>query len=277
MRKQREQAKSSAFTLHSQKTSQVLSCPTNTYSPSFCFIDHETVAHVNLLDNTIETRKILIASDGEIYLRRFRRIDLPLTPTRKCRLVNARWSGDYPSVDSNSNQLQQQRGALAFQSSLESSIVALTLSYAVSSARRSHQQQRAFRAIIPRAKLLAGKLDDAPSSFRLFTLGRHDPACSSWTGGCAIAGTRWVNQCLQVFDFNVRRGTISGRAVVVHATDVPAHPGFKCDVSSALPFCHAFPKNQFGDVYYDGVLADDERVVAFRYKVRGAVRNLSFG
>jgi hypothetical protein len=169
---------------------------------------------------------------------------------------------------------------LAFQSSLESSVVALTLSYAVSSARRSQQQQqhRAFRAIIPRAKLLAGKLNDSPSSFRLFTLGRHDPACSSWTGGCAIAGTRWVNQCLQVFDFNQarvrrrRRGSSSsstpGVGVVVHATDVPAHPGFERDISSALPFCHAFPKNQFGDVYYDGVLADDERVVAFRYKVR---------
>jgi hypothetical protein len=57
---------------------------------------------------------------------------------------------------------------------------------------------------------------------------------------------------------------------VVHTTDVPAGPGFERDVESALPFCHAFPKNQYGDVF-DGVMADDERVVAFRYKVRLSV------
>lgn len=61
---------------------------------------------------------------------------------------------------------------------------------------------------------------------------------------------------------------------VLHTTDVPAAAGttgifFERDVRSSLPFCHAaFPKNQFGDVF-DGVLADDERVVAFRYKVSG--------
>ena len=81
-----------------------------------------------------------------------------------------------------------------------------------------------------------------------------------------------------MFDFNaarVRRAQSrcggagpgpSSQPIVVHATDVPAGPGFERDVASALPFCHAFPVNQFGDVY-DGVLADDERVVAFRYKV----------
>jgi len=237
---------------------QVLSCPANTYSPSFCFIDHESVAHVNLLDNTIETRKILIASDGEIYLRRFRRIDLPLSPTYKCQLVDARWSGDHPSVVSPNPTASHH---LPFQSSLESSVVALTLSYSVSA-----QQQRAFRAIIPRAKLLLGEQLDAPSSFRLFMLGPHAPACSSWTGGCAISGTRWVNQCLQVFDFNAARVRQHGNNTCTHATEVPAAPGFERDVKSALPFCHAFPRNQFGDVYYDGVLADDERVVAFRYK-----------
>lgn len=230
---------------------QVLSCPANTYSPSFCFLDHETVAHVNLHDNTIETRKILFASDGEI-----------------CQLIDARWTGDYPPVVSSSRTSR-----LPFQSLLESSVIALTLSYAVDALHP--RDQRSFRAIIPRAKLLAGEWDT--SSYRIFTLGCHAPACSSWTGGCAIAGTRWINQCLQVFDFNKARvrwapGLLSHTtaAAVLHTTDVPAGPGFERDVKSALPFCHAFPKNQFGDVF-DGVMADDERVVAFRYKVRLSV------
>jgi hypothetical protein len=65
-----------------------------------------------------------------------------------------------------------------------------------------------------------------------------------------------------------RAGSSSPANPIVHATDVPAGPGFfERDVSSSLPFCHAFPMNQFGDVVYDGVLADDERIVAFRYKV----------
>lgn len=239
----------------------VLSCPANTYAPSFCFIDHETVAHVHLLDNAIETRKILVAGDGEIYLRRFRRFDLPFATTHDCRLLDARWSGDHPCITS---------PRLPFQSRLESSVVALTLSYAARGAR----DQRSFRAIIPRAKLLAGVWDT--SSF--LTLGCQAPACSSWTGGCSISGTRWINQCLQVFDFNAARvrGALAWKRAattaspglpnpIVHATDVPAAPGFERDVSSSLPFCHTFPMNQFGDVY-DGVLADDERVVAFRYK-----------
>ena len=45
-----------------------------------------------------------------------------------------------------------------------------------------------------------------------------------------------------------------------------ASPGLECDVVSALPFCRTFPRNQFEDVY-DGLLADDEHIVAFRYKV----------
>ncbi|KAN0135788.1 hypothetical protein V8E53_006240 [Lactarius tabidus] len=237
----------------------VLSCPANTYSPSFCFLDHETVAHVNLRDNTIETRKVVIASDGEIYLRRFRKFNLPLSPTRTCHLIDARWSGDYPPIATPKSP------RLPFHSSLESSVVALTLSYAVD-ASRAPRDQRSFRAIIPRAKLLAGEWDT--SSYRIFTLGCHAPTCSSWTGGCAIAGTRWINQCLQVFDFNKARVRAPGQkttTAVLHITDVPAGPGFERDVESALPFCHAFPKNQYGDVF-DGVMADDERVVAFRYK-----------
>ncbi|KAH9059200.1 hypothetical protein EDB87DRAFT_1684953 [Lactarius vividus] len=241
----------------------VLSSPANTYAPSFCFIDHETVAHVHLRDNAIETRKILVASNGEIYMRRFRRFDLPFATTHGCRLLDARWSADYPCTASD------RACRLPFQSRLESSVVALTLSYAVDPT-RAHDKQRSFRAIVPRAKLLAGVWDT--SSFRLFTLGCQAPACSSWTGGCSISGTRWINQCLQVFDFNVARvrGALAASAPglpnpIVHATDVPAAPGFERDVSSSLPFCHAFPMNPFGDVY-DGVLADDERVVAFRYK-----------
>lgn len=250
----------------------VLSCPANTYAPSFCFVDHETVAHVNLLDNTIETRKIRVASDGEIYLRRFRKFDLPLATTRDCRLLDARWSGDLPSCTLSPKSERASR--LPFQSRLESSVVALTLSYAANPARA--RDQRSFRAIVPRAKLLAGVWDT--SAFRLFTLGCQAPACSSWTGGCSISGTRWINQCLQVFDFNAARvrDALARKRTraepggllphpVVHATDVPAGPGFERDVSSSLPFCHTFPTNQFGDVY-DGVLANDERVVAFRYK-----------
>ncbi|KAH8994247.1 hypothetical protein EDB92DRAFT_1944130 [Lactarius akahatsu] len=260
---------------HLCEANQVLSCPANTYAPSFCFIDHETVAHVRLRDNAIETRKILVASDGEIYLRRFRRFDLPFATTHDCRLLDARWSGDHPCITSPKSD---RASRLPFQSRLESSVVALTLSYAARGAR----DQRSFRAVIPRAKLLAGVWDT--SSFRLFTLGCQAPACSSWTGGCSISGTRWINQCLQVFDFNAARvrGALAWKRAttattttataspglpnpIVHATDVPAAPGFERDVSSALPFCHTFPMNQFGDVY-DGVLADDERVVAFRYK-----------
>ncbi|KAH9012211.1 hypothetical protein EDB84DRAFT_1569296 [Lactarius hengduanensis] len=255
---------------HLCEANQVLSCPANTYAPSFCFIDHETVAHVHLLENAIETRKILVASDGEIYLRRLRRFDLPFATTHDCRLLDARWSADHPCITSPKSD---RASRLPFQSRLESSVVALTLSYA------ARDQPRSFRAIIPRAKLLAGIWD--ASSFRLFTLSCQAPACSSWTGGCSISGTRWINQCLQVFDFNTARvrgalawkratttTTTTGPGLpnpIVHATDVPAAPGFERDVSSALPFCHTFPTNQFGDIY-DGVLADDERVVAFRYK-----------
>lgn len=252
---------------------QVLSSPANTYSPSFCFIDHETVAHVNLRDNTIETRKILIASDGDgdIYLQCFRKFNIPLSPTRTCQLIDARWSGDYPPPVTSTTT----SSCLPFQSNIESSVVALTLSYTTTTSSREQrqQQQRSFRAIIPRAKLLAGQWDT--SSYRLFTLGYgHAPSCStSWTGGCAIAGTRWINQCLQVFDFNRSRVLLQQTPTrVLHTTEVPAGSGFffERDVRSALPFCHVFPKNQFGDVF-DGVMADDERVVAFRYKVSRTV------
>lgn len=260
---------------------QVLSSPANTYSPSFCFIDHETVAHVNLRDNTIETRKILIASDGDgdIYLQCFRKFNIPLSPTRTCQLIDARWSGDYPPPVTSTTT----SSCLPFQSNIESSVVALTLSYTTTSSssreQQRQQQQRSFRAIIPRAKLLAGQWDT--SSYRLFTLGcGHAPSCStSWTGGCAIAGTRWINQCLQVFDFNRSRVLLQQTPTrVLHTTEVPAGPGFffERDVRSALPFCHVFPKNQFGDVF-DGVMADDERVVAFRYKVSRCMCVCVFG
>ncbi|KAI0246937.1 hypothetical protein BJV78DRAFT_89941 [Lactifluus subvellereus] len=48
----------------------VLSSP-RTYAPSFCFLDHDTVALVNMLDKTIETHKILRTDDGEVSTKRF--------------------------------------------------------------------------------------------------------------------------------------------------------------------------------------------------------------
>jgi len=45
---------------------------------SIAFIDHETVGHVNLLDCTIETRKILLSGDGQIYLELFKFLDVPV-------------------------------------------------------------------------------------------------------------------------------------------------------------------------------------------------------
>ncbi|KAI9431734.1 hypothetical protein H4582DRAFT_1224710 [Lactarius indigo] len=231
----------------------VLSGPAGTYAPSFCFIDHETVAHVNLLDNAIETRKILVASDGEIYLRPFRRFNLPFVTTHNCRLLDAHWSGDYPCITSPKSD---RASRLPFQSRLESSVVALTFSYAVDPARP--RDQRSFRAIIPRAKLLSGVWDT--SSFRLFTLGCQAPACSSWTGGCSISGTRWINQCLQVFDFNAARvqGALAWKRAggattttmgsspglpnpIVHATDVPAAPGFRAGRVVLAPVLPYFP------------------------------------
>ena len=54
---------------------------------------------------------------------------------------------------------------------------------------------------------------------------------------------------------------------IVHATDISAGLGFERDVSSFLASILPYlPVNQFRDVY-DSVLADNERVNAFRYKV----------
>jgi hypothetical protein len=107
------------------------------------------------------------------------------------------------------------------------------------------------RVIIPRAKLLSAQSDWTESSIRLFPLDRDA------RGECAVTGTRWINEKLEVFDSN--------EACVQRALASKCARGF--GVSSPLPFFHTIPMNQHKN-RYDNVLADDEHIVGIRYEVR---------
>ncbi|KAI0246938.1 hypothetical protein BJV78DRAFT_1250043 [Lactifluus subvellereus] len=255
----------------------VLSSPAHIYASSFCFLDHDTVALVNMLDKTIETHKILRTDDGEVSMKRFGVFKIPFVIDDHDRFLHAQWSGDCPSIPVSSpvvwpEDLEHPRSRLPFQSSLKSSVVSLTLYYLSLPLRYG---ECVVRAIIPRAKLLDAQSDWTESSFRLFSL--DEDAGEE----CAIAGTRWINEGLEVFDFNearVQRALALRRArgsavgpgfpnPVVEATDIQARSWYEQDVSSSLPFCHTIPMNQHNN-HYDDVLADDEHIVGIRYKYK---------
>ena len=203
---------------------------------------------MNEHDKTIETHKIFRTDDGEVSMKRFRVFKLSPVTDDFFRLFHAQWSGDYPSVTVSSpvvwpEDFEHPPSNLPFQSSLESSVVSLML--------REQFGAYTARVIIPRAKLLSAQSDWTESSIRLFPLGRDVQ------GECAITGTRWINEKLEVFDFNEAR--------------VQRALASKCargsGVSSSLPFFHTIPMNQHKN-RYDNVLADDEHIVGIRYEVR---------
>ena len=204
-----------------------------------------------MLDKTIETHKILRADDGGAFMQRFGVFKIPLVPHDLCDIFHAQWSGDYPSIPVSSPMVWPEGfdhplSHLPFRSSLQSSIVSLTLLYLS----QAIYGESAVRVIIPRAKLLGSQSDWTGSSFRLFPLDRNAREV------CAIAGTRWIDEGLEVFDFNqarVQRALTSKRARVTA-------------VSSSLPFCYTIPMNR-RDIRYDEVLADDEHIVGIRYEV----------
>lgn len=157
-----------------------------------------------------------------------------------------------------------------FQSQVEQSIVTLTLCY-----NGGHQRPMQFTtAIIRRAELLAGVWTP---SFRLLSLAQLPRV----TIGGSIAGTRWISQSLQVFDFNkarVQRAVARKRAndlasgpgapnAVVHVSDV-SRLDIIFDAPTSPQFCCTFPMNNDKGSHYNDVLADDEHIVALRYQVR---------
>jgi len=60
---------------------------------SIAFVDHKTVGHVNLLNCTIETRKILLSADGQISLELFKFLDAPVVRALNYQLADAVGSG----------------------------------------------------------------------------------------------------------------------------------------------------------------------------------------
>jgi hypothetical protein len=265
-----------------------MNSPAQTYAPSFCFLNNNTVAHVNLRDRTIETRKILRKVNGAVWTERSRVFKIPLVTTNVCQLKNAQWSGDYPSIPVASRPMVWPELSIydtprsSFRTSLKSSILSLTLYYSCPLAEPG-QRDRVVRIIIPRSELLASQGDWKESSFRMFSLDEDA------RGVHAISGTRWITKGLEVFDFNdahVRSALASRREdqatikpgvpnPMVEVTDIMADGYFKRDVPSSLPYCHTIPINQPKEGY-DDILADDEHVVGIRYEVRCAVVCLIF-
>jgi hypothetical protein len=254
-----------------------MNSPAQTYAPSFCFLDNNTVAHVNLRDETIETHKILREVDGDIWMERSRVFKIPLVTTNFCQFKNAQWSGDYPSIPVASRPIVWPELSIydtsrsSFRTSLKSSILSLTLYYSCPIADPG-QRDGVLRMIIHRSKLLEAQGDWTESSFRLFSLGEDA------RGVHAISGTRWITKGLEVFDFNeahVRSALASRREdqatiepePMVEVTVIKADGYFKRDVPSSLPYFHTIPINQPKEGY-DDILADDEHVVGIRYKVR---------
>lgn len=95
-------------------------------TPSIAFIDHETVGHVNLLNCTIETRKILLSGDGQISLKLFKFLDVPVVRALNYQLVDAVGSGDHPFITISSpvvppDTRKRPPSALPFQSNLGTS------------------------------------------------------------------------------------------------------------------------------------------------------------
>ena len=127
--------------------------PAEAYTPSFAFIDHEMVRHVNLLHCTIETRKVLLSGDGQISLELRKVLDIPVVRAMNYQLVDAVWSGDHPSITVSSpvvppDNRKRPPSALPFQGNLRKSIVALALFYITHHTPPMQPDMQSLRAII---------------------------------------------------------------------------------------------------------------------------------
>lgn len=252
--------------------------PAEAYTPSFAFIDHETVGHVNLLNCTIETRRIVLLDDGQISLELRKVLDVPIVRAMNYQLVDAVWSGDRPSITVSSpvvppDNRKRPLSALPFQCNLGQSIVALSLFYVANYTPPMQPDMQSVRAIIPRTELLDPHAVWSMRSFFSVPLG---PGVSI---NCAISGTRWINRRLEVFDFNqIRLQTVQTRYRAARERETSSHvmgrelpnarvQSFESWRPRSLQYLRLSPLNKpAGD--YDDILADDERIVGVRYRVR---------
>jgi hypothetical protein len=221
---------------------------------------------VNLINSTIETRKIILSGDGQISLELRKVLDVPVVRATNFQLTDAVWSGDHPSIPVSSQGVRPDNrehppSALPFQSSLGPSVVALAIFYArIHTPPQMEPETQSIRAIIPRSELLDPQAVWSTRSFFSVPLGPELPL------KCAVSGTRWINRRLEVFDFNkIRIQTVQKRRRAW--SDTRVRHSFESWRPASLEYLRLSPLNKpTGD--YDDVLADDERIVGIRYKVR---------
>jgi hypothetical protein len=238
-----------------------------------------------MLNNTIEVHRIVATGDGKIFLEPFQVYDVPVATIAGYRRLEAAWGRDHPTTAVSSpvvwpEDREYPSSHLPFQSSLESSFVCLSFIYEGRSAMDGSLVWRIVRAIIPRAELLCARPDKKLRSFRLLcqgTLGEFQ---------CSISGSRWINNTLEICDFNrervrsasavprrhVGRDPMAGRRMItpiLQSTNILAGSPFVQDASTSIPFCQTIPRNQLDpDDGYSDVLMDDERIVGLRNEVR---------
>ena len=253
--------------------------PAGTYTPSFAFIDHETVGHVNRSNGTIETRQICLSDDGQISLELRKVLGVPVVRATGFQVIDAVWSGDHSSFPVSSPAVRPDNrkrppSALPFQSSFGPSVVALAIYYTAKHPPPTRFELQSNMAFIPRAELL--DLDATWSTHSFFSV----PRSLGTPPKCAISGTRWVNRRLEVLDFNKIRFRIvqaRQRAACERDASPPVmgqsfpiasvEHSFQSRRRSSLQYLHLSPFNTpAGD--YDDILADDERIVGLQYKVR---------
>jgi len=218
--------------------------------------------------------------DGQIVLEPFQVYDFPVVTIAGYRTMDAAWGRDYPTTAVSSPVIwpegrEYPSSRLPYRSSLESSFVCLSVGYEGRSAIDDSVAWRVVRAIIPRAELLCARPDRKIRSFRLLcqgTLGELQ---------CSISGPRWINNTLEICDFNrervrsasaaprrhVGREPTADRRVIAQSKNILAGSPFVQDASTSIPFCQTIPRNQLdtADGYSD-VLMDDERIVGLRYE-----------
>ena len=234
---------------------------------------------MNLINSTIETRKIIPSGDGQISLELRKVLDVPVVRAINFQLVDAVWSGDHPSIPVSSQVVRPDNrkhppSALPSRSSLGPSVVALAIFYASNHTPPMEPEMQSIRAIIPRSELLDPHAVWSMRSFFSVPLSPELPL------KCAVSGTRWINRRLEIFDFNKIRFQIvqerlraerecGTRPTVVEraSSNTRVEHSFESWRPASLEYLPLSPLNKpAGD--YDDVLADDERIVGLRYKVR---------
>jgi hypothetical protein len=234
---------------------------------------------VNLIDSTIETRNIIPLGDGQVSLELRKVLDVPVVRAINFQLVDAVWSGDHPSISVSSQVVRPDNckhppSSLPFQSSFGPSVLALAIFYASNHTPPMGSEMQSIRAIIPRSELLDPHAVWSMRSFFTIPLSPELPL------KCAVSGTRWINRRLEVFDFNkIRCQTVQERlraergcgtspaAVGRASSNSRVEHSFESWRPASLEYLPLSPLNKpAGD--YDDVLADDERIIGLRYKVR---------